>query len=569
MSTDVPAPDAPTDAPPTRPRATLAAAHRLIVVLVLGFASGLPLALVGGAMQAWLTIEGVDIATIGFFALVGVPYTFKYLWAPLVDRFEPPGLGRRRGWIVLTQLLVAGALFAMATLSPSLQTQAFAAIAVLVALMSATQDIAIDAYRTELLAPAERGLGGSLTVLGYRLAMVLSGGVSLIWAEQWGSWAEVYQVMAWIMLGAAAFSAVALPKLPPLPPRELAGPLRELLGFVALLAGVYVGVRMAGLLLAGFGIDADDGDRWTRLFVLVVQIGGALGLGLAAARRGDVGGVLLGLAVGDLALRPFGGLGAHPLVALALLPALALAGHRLLAPRARFETLTVGLASYFGQPGAWAFLAMIVLYKVGDAYAMSLGTTFLMKGMGFDQAEVGIANKSIGLLMTIVGATLGGLLMLRIRLFTALFAFGLLQLVSNLGYWALAEFGEGALGSATLPAFDLWIVSLDQATTLDRLLLLAIGVDNLSGGMGTAALVALLMGLCKARFSATHYALLSAFAALGRVFVGPLAGVLAEEFGWAAFFLSSLLVAAPGVWMVWWMRREIDALGSPSGAVKA
>ena len=172
---------------------SLAAAHRLLVVLVLGFASGLPLALVGGAMQAWLTIEGVDIATIGFFALVGVPYTFKYLWAPLVDRFEPPGLGRRRGWIVLTQLLVAGALFAMATLSPSLQTQVFAAAAVLVALLSATQDIAIDAYRTELLAPAERGLGGSLTVLGYRLAMVLSGGISLIWAEQWGSWAEVYQ----------------------------------------------------------------------------------------------------------------------------------------------------------------------------------------------------------------------------------------------------------------------------------------------------------------------------------------------------------------------------------------
>lgn len=548
---------------------SLRGAQRLIVVLMLGFASGLPLALVGGAMQAWLTIEGVDIATIGFFALVGVPYTFKYLWAPLIDRFEPPGLGRRRGWIVLTQLALAAALLVMAQLSPSLQTQAFAAAAVLVALLSATQDIAIDAYRTELLAPAERGLGGSLTVLGYRLAMVLSGGVSLIWAEQWGSWAEVYQVMAWIMIGAAAFSAVALPALAPLPPRELAGPLRELLGFVALLAGVYVGVRIASLLLAGLGVDPEDGDRWTRLAVLLAQIVTALGLGLAAARRGDIGGVMLGLAVGDLLLRPFGGLAVQPLLTFALLPALAYAGHRLLAPRARFETLTVGLASYFGQPGAWAFLAMIVLYKIGDAYAMSLGTTFLMKGMGFDQAEVGIANKSIGLLMTIVGATVGGLLMLRIRLFTALLAFGVLQLVSNLGYWALAHFGAGALGSSTLPAFDLWLVSLDQSTSLDSLLLLTIGIDNLSGGMGTAALVALLMGLCNARFSATHYALLSAFAALGRVFIGPVAGVLAEEFGWSTFFLSSLIVAAPGVWMVWWMRREIDALATPAPAVKA
>ncbi|MFN7293759.1 MAG: hypothetical protein ACK5TT_03305, partial [Lysobacteraceae bacterium] len=207
--------------------------------------------------------------------------------------------------------------------------------------------------------------------------------------------------------------------------------------------------------------------------------------------------------------------------------------------------------------------------KIGDAYAMSLGTTFLMKGMGFEQAEVGIANKSIGLLTTIVGATLGGLLMLRLRLSTALLAFGLLQLVSNLGYWALAHYGAGALGSTLLPAFDLWVVALDHPTRLDSLLLLAIGIDNLSGGMGTAALVALLMGLCNARFSATHYALLSAFAALGRVFVGPIAGVLAEEFGWAAFFLSSLLVATPGVWMVWWMRREIESLSSPVSAAKA
>lgn len=548
---------------------SLAALHRLLVVMVLGFASGLPLALVGGAMQAWLTIEGIDIATIGFFALVGVPYTFKYLWAPLVDRFEPPGLGRRRGWIVLTQLLLAAALLAMAQLSPSLQTQAFAAFAVLVALLSATQDIAIDAYRTELLPPAERGLGGSLTVLGYRLAMVLSGGVSLIWAEQWGSWPEVYQVMAWLMLGAAAFSAVALPALAPLPPRELAGPVRELLGFAALLAGVYVGVRGAGLLLGGLGVDLAGDDRWTRLAVLGVQILAALALGLAAARRGDIGGAVLGIAVGDLLLRPFGGPAAQPWLAALLLPALALGAARLLAPRARFDTLTVGLASYFDKPGAWAFLAMIVLYKIGDAYAMSLGTTFLMKGMGFAQAEVGIANKSIGLLMTIAGATLGGLLMLRLRLRTALLAFGVLQLVSNLGYWALAAHGAGALGSTALPAFDLWIVSLDHPTTLDTLLLLAVGVDNLSGGMGTAALVALLMGLCSARFSATHYALLSAFAALGRVFIGPVAGVLAEEIGWAGFFLSSLVVAAPGVWMVWWLRREIDALATPAPAVKA
>src|SRR5216110_1615354 len=163
--------------PPQR----LAVLHRLVVVTVLGFASGLPLALTGQAMQAWLSVEGIDIATIGFLSLVGLPYTFKFLWAPLMDRFEPPWLGRRRGWLVLTQLALAASLFWMAATSPTQATRAFALLTVLVAFVSASQDVVVDAYRTDLLAPRERGLGSSLTVLGYRLAMILSGGVAFIW----------------------------------------------------------------------------------------------------------------------------------------------------------------------------------------------------------------------------------------------------------------------------------------------------------------------------------------------------------------------------------------------------
>ena len=172
------------------PRFDSAALYRLLVVAVLGFASGLPLALTGQAMQAWLSVEGVDIATIGFLSLVGLPYTFKFLWAPLMDRFELPWLGRRRGWLVLTQLLLAAALWWMADTSPTGATRGFAALAVLVAFMSASQDVVIDAYRTDLLAASERGLGASLAVLGYRLAMILSGGVALIWVDptQGGGW---------------------------------------------------------------------------------------------------------------------------------------------------------------------------------------------------------------------------------------------------------------------------------------------------------------------------------------------------------------------------------------------
>jgi PAT family beta-lactamase induction signal transducer AmpG len=138
-----------------------AALHRLVVVLVLGFASGLPLALTGQAMQAWLSMEGLDVATIGFLSLVGLPYPFKFLWAPLLDRFDLPWLGRRRGWLVLTQLALADTLLLPAGTSPASATRAFALLAVAVAFMSASQDMVIDAYRTDLLPALERGALGA------------------------------------------------------------------------------------------------------------------------------------------------------------------------------------------------------------------------------------------------------------------------------------------------------------------------------------------------------------------------------------------------------------------------
>ncbi|HMU17981.1 MAG TPA: MFS transporter, partial [Thauera aminoaromatica] len=174
------------------PSPAFARAWRLSAILVLGFASGLPLALTGQAMQAWLTVDGVDLATIGFFGLVGVPYTFKFLWAPLMDRFEPPWLGRRRGWLALTQLALAALLWWMASLSPTATPGLFAIAAVAIAFLSASQDVVVDAYRTDLLPEAERGLGASVHVFAYRLAMILSGGIALIWAGQWASWPRVY-----------------------------------------------------------------------------------------------------------------------------------------------------------------------------------------------------------------------------------------------------------------------------------------------------------------------------------------------------------------------------------------
>jgi PAT family beta-lactamase induction signal transducer AmpG len=510
----------------TAPRLDAAALHRLAAVTVLGFASGLPLALTGQAMQAWLGAEGVGLATIGFLSLVGLPYTFKFLWAPLMDRFELPWFGRRRGWLVVTQLGLAAALLWMAATPPSGAIRAFALLAGFVAFLSASQDVVVDAYRTDLLGAAERGLGSSFNVLGYRLAMIVSGGIALIWVDpaQGGgwSWPEVYRLMAMLMVGAAVVSATLLPRL-----RHAAVPTsvarNDLVGFVAVVAAVAIGylvtdrigrplVGWLGVALAGPAASNDLASRWLDLAVLLFGVAITLPLAAWAARA------------------------------------------------ARFDTLLGGLRNYFAQPGAAAFLLFIVLYKLGDAFAGSLMTPFLLQGMQYGPAEVGVVNKVIGLWLTIGGAIVGGALMIRLGLWRSLLLFGILQMASNLGFWWLAVSGRGALPGLVIPAFDWGFVQLVAATPVDGGLLLVIAAENISSGMGTAAFVAFLMSLCNRRFSATQFALLSAFASVGRVWVGPLAGVLVLSIGWPVFFVVSTLAALPALALLVALRAPIAML---------
>ena len=529
-----------TPGPSSRSR-KVASRYALVVVAVLGFASGLPLALTGQALQAWLSGEGVDIATIGFLSLVGLPYTFKFLWAPLMDRFElMPALGRRRGWLVVTQLGLAAALWALAATPPKGALQAFALLAVLVAFVSASQDVVIDAYRTDLLQPAQRGLGASLNVLGYRLAMILSGGVALIWTDAaqgsgW-TWPQVYRLMAGIMAGAAVFSALALPRLRP-PPDEagarrmpLPSARNDLVGFAAVVVAVAVGYlatlhvftplaqALLGPWLAGGTLAPALQGRWIDLLALLIGLGFTLPLAAWAARR------------------------------------------------ARFETLLGGMRGYFSQPGAALFLLFIVFYKLGDAFAGALMTPFLLQAMAFASAEVGVVNKIIGLWLTLGGALLGGLLMLRLGLWRALMLFGILQAASNMGFWWLAVHGKGSLPGLLIPAFDWGFVSLTHATPVDGGLLMVIAFENLSGGMGTAAFLAFLMSLTQQRFTATQFAMLSAFASVGRVWVGPLAGVLAASIGWPDFFIVSTVLALPALGMLWVMRASMQRLDVPPDA---
>jgi PAT family beta-lactamase induction signal transducer AmpG len=471
------------------PLAQVFASGRIAAMLGLGFASGLPLALSSGTLQAWLTVEGIDIKTIGIFALAGLPYTFKFVWAPLLDRFEPPFLGRRRAWLLITQVLLALACFGMASFDPRTSIGMLGVIAVSIAFLSASQDVVFDAYRADLLEPAERGAGAAVSVLGYRLAMLVSGGLALILADQWLGWPNTYRAMGVLFVVMAGITLLA-PRTPTDDARIRSDARREWRGFVAMV--VAGGLAWWLLDAATRAMLPERPDRFTRLGADTVALMGAFGAALWAARW------------------------------------------------AGFPSFVEPWDAFFTRRRAVGLLALIVLYKLGDAFAGSLSTAFLIRGAGFTATEVGAVNKVLGLIATIVGALAGGALLAKISLWRALLWFGVLQAVSNFGYWLLAVSPKSY-----------------------ALMTAAIGVENLCGGLGTAAFVAFLMALTDKRFTAAQYALLSALAAVGRVYVGPASGVMVEAFGWPTFFLVTVVAALPGLVLLWMLRRDVDALDAP------
>jgi PAT family beta-lactamase induction signal transducer AmpG len=207
------------------------------------------------------------------------------------------------------------------------------------------------------------------------------------------------------------------------------------------------------------------------------------------------------------------------------------------APKTLQEAIVGPLREFLSRPAAFSFLLLMVLYKLGDAYAGTLTTTFLIRGVGFTPTDVGTINKGMGLAASLIGAAIGGALMVRLGLFRSLLAFGILQAVSNLSFAVLAWAGKSY-----------------------PVMVFAIAFENLSGGMGTAAFVSLLMALCNHRYSATQFALLSSLAALGRVFISPTSGYVVELTGWATFFILTTVTALPGLWLLWVLREETDSL---------
>ena len=397
--------------------------QRMLIALLMGFAAGLPLLLTGSVLQAWLKDGGINLTDIGLFALVGLPYTLKFLWAPLFDRYALPRFGRRRGWLIVMQLALAAALAALSLAQPTPNHLLWISIAsLIVAFFSASQDIVIDAYRRESMSDDELGLGSALYVNGYRIGMLLAGGGGLIIADH-ASFAFMYQFMAACMAACVIVTVYA-----PEPP-----------------------------LLKG-------------------------------------------------------------------------------SPTTLIQAFVLPLRDYIEREGAWLALAFILLYKIGDTMASSMTTPFYLE-LGYSKTEIGAVVKLFGFWATIAGGTLGGIFIMRMGMRRALWLFGLGQMLSTLGFVALAYIGHDNVALAAV-----------------------IAIENFTGGMGTAAFVGFMGALTNRRFTATQYALLSSLMGVPRVLLSAPTGWLALTLGWPGFFALCTLIAIPGLLLI----RAVTRLSEPS-----
>jgi PAT family beta-lactamase induction signal transducer AmpG len=393
--------------------------RRMLICIATGFSSGLPLYMLINLLPAWLRSEGVNLKAIGLFALIGLPYTWKFLWSPLLDRFVPPLLGRRRGWMLLSQLalLLSMALFGL--FNPAIQLQQIAALAAVVAFFSASQDIVLDAYRRELLPDAELGLGNSVHINAYRLAGLVPGSLSLILADH-TSWANVFIITALFMLpGLFMTLLVSEPQLAGAPPKTLR----------------------------------------------------------------------------EAVVEPF-----HEFI------------HRQ------------------GWHSAATILGFIFLYKLGDSMATALATPFYLD-MGFAKSEIGLVAKNAGLWPAVIGALLGGVWMLKLGINRALWLFGVVQVLSILGFAWLASYGHFQQVGPT------------QLTQLA----LVIGFEALGVGLGTAAFVAFIARTTHPAYTATQFALFTSLSAVPRTFANAASGYIVDDLGWMRFFLLCTLLALPGM----------------------
>ena len=473
-----------------------------LALLLLGFAAGLPMVLVFSTLSVWLREAGVARETIGYASLIGLAYAFKWVWSPLLDQWRLPllgRLGRRRSWLALSQLLVALGLVGMALFDPQTHLAWLIAVAVLVAFASATQDIALDAYRLEIAEDTHQAALAACYTTGYRVAMLLATAGALFVAEGFGSvagaylypaWASTYLLFALLMLP-GLFTTLWM-KEPPVPVQTQQAAARY--GLTHQLVSVLV------------------------LIVLLISVPAMF----TQFYRSDVHGMLLSkVTLFDLFREDRAFLRATLYTVLTLL-CLSSLGRRGLAPV--LTPISDFIHRYRWQ--ALILLGLIATYRMSDTVMGVMANVFYID-LGFTKDQIASVSKLFGLVMTLFGAGVGGLLIVRFGILPILFLGGLASAATNLLFAMLSGMGPNL-----------------------QMLVVTISVDNFSGGLATAAFVAYLSSLTNLQFSATQYALLSSIMLLLPRLIGGYSGVMVERLGYADFFLVTALIGIPTLLLI-------------------
>ncbi|NJS36518.1 MAG: AmpG family muropeptide MFS transporter [Brachymonas sp.] len=474
-------------------------------MLLLGFAAGLPILLIFSSLSLWLLEAGVERKAVTFFSWAALGYSFKFVWAPLVDRMPIPlltnWLGRRRSYMLLAQLGVIAAILGMSSTNPassSASITAMALFAVMLGFMSATQDIVIDAYRIEI-APADlQGTLSSAYIAGYRIGMIVAGAGVLFLAEYWGSTRALYSYAAWqssywvmaLAMGVGVITTLVI-REPALAQRGHQPWLEHLrlLAVFALAVLTFIGVFWFG-------------GEW----ISVSKLGPLLSLTLETLRMG----LALACAFGVGALLVRSGL-AHVEQA-----------------NETWVNPVVDFFQRYGARTALLLLALIGTYRMSDIVLGVISNVFYQE-KGFSKSEIAYAVKTFGVIVAIAGGFLGGLLATRFGVVRMLFWGAVLSALTNLGFLLLAQGGQDV-----------------------RLLYVVVAADNLAAGFASAAFVAFLSSLTNVSFTAVQYAIFSSLMTLLPKTFGGYSGGIVDAMGYENFFLLTTLMGLPALILVFW-----------------
>lgn len=490
-------------------------------MLFFGFSAGIPLLLIFSSLSLWLREAGTDRSAVTFFSWAALAYSFKFVWAPLVDRLPIPvlsrRLGRRRSWLLLAQLSVIGAISWMAMIDPATGTRSLtvmALAAVFLGFSSATQDIVIDAYRIESVDTNLQAMMSSCYIAGYRIGMIVAGAGALFLASYFGTepgayhyeaWRSTYLIMALTML-AGLITTLMIEE----PKTDLAGSYSysvfdNLLFLLLFLAGG-AGFIVVFFLTSDFVANLKSGVNEQ------LNHGHLLDFFIEAAR------LLFATLVAVL---------------IALIFIRAGVVNRAMVRDGYLAPLTDFLGRY-GLKVAFLLLALIGFYRISDIVLGVIANVFY-QDLGFSKTEIAAVVKTFGLIMTIAGGFLGGILSARYGVMRILFLGAVMTVLTNLLFMYQAFAGH-----------DITV------------LYLVISADNLSAGLASAAFVAFLSSLTSVSFTAVQYAIFSSLMTLIPKLLGGYSGTMVEAVGYPNFFLIASLMGAPALVLVWLADRNLS-----------